>query len=221
MGVVPVNQPLYALVSRFEEEVRTNASKEERDVGVQLLIHFSGLNASLQCQWCATEQRLLKFQEGRFNSQQLVQSCAACRRKGELQREAGQATDGATSRMVCATDRGHRRCSYPWWQHLEGQRAEKRPLCAWAAKDRSEAARASSAGGPKTSWQSCPSKKHTHLIMLTCSYCATRIIKRKCVVWSIPGKLFGFSNFTPGCSLSAGQVYFLSTSYEIFNMDFF
>lgn len=166
-GVVPVNQPLHALVSRFEEEVRTKASEEERDVAVQLLIHFSGLNASLHCQWCATEQRLLKFQEGRFNSQQLLKSCAACRRKGELHIEAGQATNDMTSLMVCTTYRGHRRCFYPWWQHLEGQREEKRPLCGWAAKGRSEAAQASSAGGPMTSWQSCLSKKHTN-IMLIC-----------------------------------------------------
>lgn len=94
-----MNQPLHALVSRFKEEVWTKASEEERDVAVQLLIHFSGLNASLHCQRCATEQRLLKFQEGWLNSQQLLQSCAACRRKGELQIEAGQATNDKSDGM--------------------------------------------------------------------------------------------------------------------------
>lgn len=80
--IVPVNQPFYALVSRSEEEVRTEASEEERDVSIQLLIHFSGLHASLQCQRRAAEQRLLELQEGRLDSQQLLQSCAACQREG-------------------------------------------------------------------------------------------------------------------------------------------
>lgn len=74
---VPVNQPFDALVSRFEEEVWTEASEEERDVSIQLLIHFSGLHASLQCQRRAAEQRFLELQEGRLNSQQLLQTCAA------------------------------------------------------------------------------------------------------------------------------------------------
>lgn len=80
--VVPVNQPFHALVCWFEEEIWTETSEEERDAGIQLFIHFFGLNASLQCQRCATEQRFLKLQEGRFNSQELLQSCAACGRRG-------------------------------------------------------------------------------------------------------------------------------------------
>lgn len=150
-----MNQPFYALVCWFEKEIRTEASEEERDAGVQLLVHFSGLNASLQCQRCATEQCLLKLQEGRFNSQKLLQSCAACGRKGGwgLQKEARHATSDVTRlQMICRIYPWHRKCSCPWWQHLEGQREEKQPLCGSARLGHTEAVQASLADGPMTSW---------------------------------------------------------------------
>lgn len=146
-----MNQPFHALVSRFEEEVRRQASQEERDAGVQLLVDVSGLNASLQRQRRAAEQNLLELLEGRLNSQQLLQSCAAWGRSGG----GGYMSPTTRPRMVLTTYRGRRRCSCPWWRHLGGQRAETRPLCGSARPGRSEAEPASSAGGPTTSWQRC------------------------------------------------------------------
>lgn len=45
-----MNQPLNALVSWFEEEVRGEAGEEERDAGVQLVVDLFGLDAPLQGQ---------------------------------------------------------------------------------------------------------------------------------------------------------------------------
>lgn len=72
-----MKQPLDALVSRFEKEVRGEAGEEERDAGVQLLIDLFGLDAALQGQRGPTEQSVLELQERRFDSQQLLQPCAA------------------------------------------------------------------------------------------------------------------------------------------------
>lgn len=83
---VPVNQPLDALVSWFEEEVRTEAGEEERDAGVQLLVDLFGLYAALYSQRGPAEQRVLELQKRRFNSQQLFQPCAAWRTKVSLLR---------------------------------------------------------------------------------------------------------------------------------------
>lgn len=72
-----MNQPLDALVSRFEEEVRAEAGEEERDASVQLLVDLFGLDAPLQGQRGPAEQGVLELQEGWFDSQQLLQPCAA------------------------------------------------------------------------------------------------------------------------------------------------
>lgn len=74
-----MNQPLDALVSRFEEEVRGEAGEEERDAGVQLLVDLSGLDAPLQRQRGPAEQGVLELLEGRLDPQQLLQPCAAWR----------------------------------------------------------------------------------------------------------------------------------------------
>ena len=74
---VPVNKPLDALVSWFEEEVRREAGEEERDAGVQLLVDLFGLDAALQRQRGPAEQSVLELQKHRFDSQQLLQPCAA------------------------------------------------------------------------------------------------------------------------------------------------
>lgn len=76
---VPVNQPLDALVSRFDEEVGGEAGEEERDASVQLLVDLSGLDAPLQRQRGPTEQCVLELLEGWLDSQQLLQPCAAWR----------------------------------------------------------------------------------------------------------------------------------------------
>lgn len=75
---LPVHKPLHTLVSWFEEEVRGEAGEEERDVGVQFLVDLFGLDAPFQCQRRPAEQGFLELQKGRFNSQQLFQSSAAC-----------------------------------------------------------------------------------------------------------------------------------------------
>lgn len=77
-----MNQPLDALVSRFEEEVWTEAGEEQRDAGVQLLVDLFRLNAALQSQRGPAEESVLKLQERRFDSQQLLQPCAAWREEG-------------------------------------------------------------------------------------------------------------------------------------------
>lgn len=77
----PVNEPLDALVSRFEKEVRAEAGEEERDAGVQLLVDLLGLDAALQGRRGGTEQGALKLQECRLDSQQLLQPGASCTRK--------------------------------------------------------------------------------------------------------------------------------------------
>lgn len=64
----PVNEPLDALVSRFEKEVRAEAGEEERDAGVQLLVDLLGLDAALQGRRGGTEQGALKLQECRLDS---------------------------------------------------------------------------------------------------------------------------------------------------------
>ena len=80
-----MNQPLNALVGWFEEEVRGEAGEEERDAGVQLLIDLFGLDTALQGQRGPAEQSILEFQERRFNSQQLLQSCAAWGEGGQAE----------------------------------------------------------------------------------------------------------------------------------------
>lgn len=82
---VPVNEPLDALVSRFQEEVRAQAGEEERDAGVQLLVDLLGLDAPLQGQRGPAEQGALKLQEGWFDSQQLLQPRAAWRRRTDAE----------------------------------------------------------------------------------------------------------------------------------------
>lgn len=148
---VPVNQPLDALVSRFEEEVRAEAGEEERDAGVQLLVDLFGLDAAFYSQRGPAEQRVLEFQERRFDSQQLLQPCAAWRTKVRLfGSETGQ-RQVWTFQIWCRTHRGRRRCFCPWKQHLWGQRGGRRPLCVSAGWGHSEAAQASSADEPMTS----------------------------------------------------------------------
>lgn len=150
---LPVNEPLDALVSRFQEEVRTQTGEEERDAGVQLLVDLLGLDAPLQGQRGPTEQGALELQEGWFDSQQLLQPRAAWR--GEDRRRGCKGMKHFKHLVVvtdrAGTHRGRRRCFCPWWRHLWGRRAARRPLCASAGWGRSEAARASSAGGPRTS----------------------------------------------------------------------
>lgn len=77
-----MNQPLDALVSRFEEEVRAEAGEEKRDVRVQLLVHRFGLNTALQSERGPTEQSVLELQERWFDTKQLLQTCAAWRGGG-------------------------------------------------------------------------------------------------------------------------------------------
>lgn len=64
MPCLPVHEPLDTLVSWFEEEVRGEASEEERDVGVQLLVDLFGLNAPLHGQRLPAEQGFLELQKG-------------------------------------------------------------------------------------------------------------------------------------------------------------
>lgn len=72
-----MQQPLDALVRRFEQEVGRQAGEEERDGGVQTVVGVPVLDAALQRQRRRAEQGLLELLEGRFDSQQLLQPRAA------------------------------------------------------------------------------------------------------------------------------------------------
>lgn len=97
-----MNQPLDALVSRLEEEVRAEAGEEERDAGVQLLVDLFGLDAPLQGQRGPAEQGVLELLEGGFDSQQLLKPCAAWRRREDGVIEASQKTGCAATPTPCA-----------------------------------------------------------------------------------------------------------------------
>lgn len=96
-----MDQPLDALVSRFEEKVWAEAREEEGDAGVQLLVDLLGLDAALQGHRGRAEEGALKLQECRLDSQQLLQPRAAWTRKGrtdgmKVREETGQ--NGRTQR---------------------------------------------------------------------------------------------------------------------------
>lgn len=84
-----------------------------------------------------------------------------------LEKEARHATNDVTRLQIYL---GHRRCSCPWWQHHEGQREEKQPLCGSAGLGHSEAMRASSVDGPTTSWLRRLSNKHINIIQKDSNY---------------------------------------------------
>lgn len=79
--------------------------------------------------------------------------CSLWEERGMGVTEARHATSDVTRlQMICRIYPWHRKCSCPWWQHLEGQREEKQPLCGSARLGHTEAVQASLADGPMTSW---------------------------------------------------------------------